>query len=121
MTRELTCIVCPVGCGLTVTQDDAGELHFDGFECRRGPVYAEQEVNDPRRIVTTTVSVRGGRLPRVPVKTARPVPRASLTEAVAELKRVRLTAPVQRGDVVAEDVAGTGIAAVATRTVPVRS
>ena len=46
MKREMTCISCPVGCRLTVTTD-GDEIFVEGNQCKRGAVYAENEVRNP--------------------------------------------------------------------------
>ena len=106
--RELTCIGCPMGCQMRVTME-AGEIRqVEGNTCRRGDVYARKEVTNPTRIVTSTVRVTGGELPVVSVKTASDIPKEKIR---------RVAAPVSIGDVVAENVAGTGVSIVATRNV----
>ena len=64
---ELICITCPVGCTLDVTHDGGAIVEVDGQTCRRGIEYAEQELTDPRRMVTTTVRIRGSLHPLLPV------------------------------------------------------
>ena len=90
--RNLTCIVCPMGCLLTVTEDADG-LHVSGNTCPRGEKYAVQEVTLPTRVITSSVKLTGGALPLCPVKTA---------------------APVRIGQILVDDLAGTGVALVAT-------
>ena len=105
--RELTCIGCPMGCQMRVTME-AGEIRqVEGNTCRRGDVYARKEVTNPTRIVTSTVSV----------KTASDIPKEKIRACVLALKSIRVAAPVSIGDVVAENVAGTGVSIVATRNV----
>lgn len=114
------CIGCPLGCRLEVDEDAAGDIvEVRGFSCRIGREFAVQEHVDPRRLVTTTVAVVGGRWPRQPVKTSAPVPKASVRAVCRALAGVVLSAPVRLGDVVATDVAGTGVDVVATRDMPV--
>ena len=60
MKREMTCISCPVGCRLTVTVD-GDKIFVEGNHCKRGVVYAENEVKNPSRTVTSTVSIEGAR------------------------------------------------------------
>lgn len=47
VTRELTCVVCPAGCKITVTLDDGKITDITGFTCARGKKYAESEVTLP--------------------------------------------------------------------------
>jgi CxxC motif-containing protein len=114
--REFICVACPLGCTLTVRLK-AGELKsVSGNRCRRGVTYAEQEVVDPRRIVTTTVSLEGGRISLLPVKTRAPVPRDSARDVVRAAGAVVVRAPVHCGDTVLADVCGSGVDLVATRS-----
>jgi len=115
-TYAYLCIGCPLGCRLEVDEDSQGEIiEVRGSSCRKGDRYAAQEHTDPRRNLTTTVAVSGGLWPRLPVKTAGDIPKDLLRDACEELRTVRMQAPVKVGDVVVEDLLGTGCAVVATR------
>lgn len=121
MTRTFTylCIGCPLGCRLELDEDDQGQIvEIRGSSCRRGDRYAAQEHTDPRRQVTTTVALSGGRLSRLPVKTDGEIPKDLVLEACRALEGVRVSAPVRIGDVVVEDLLGTGCAVVATSEAP---
>ncbi len=115
--RTLTCIKCPLGCQLSVTVDDAGAVTVTGNTCPRGAAYGEEEVIRPMRTVTGSVRVSGGELPLCSVKTAGDIPKDRIFEVMKEIRSVRLTAPVEIGQTVIEDAAGTGVAVVATRSV----
>lgn len=113
--RVLTCIRCPRGCRVSVGLGAGGSvLAVTGNACPRGDSYARAEVSAPVRTVTTTVPVEGGSQRRVAVKTAREVPRDAVLDVVRALADVRAVAPVEIGDVIARDVAGTGVDVVAT-------
>ena len=101
---ELTCVVCPNGCLLTVWQEN-GETHVEGAACRNGVRYGETELTDPRRVLTTSVAVNGGVLPLVSVRSTAPISRQDLLPAVAALKNLSVDAPVRIGDVIYEDPA----------------
>ncbi len=116
-TRELVCIVCPLGCRLSVAAGAGGRPSVEGASCGRGEEYAVREATDPRRVVPTTVALRGSGLRRLPVKTAAPIPKALIRRCMAELGPVSVDAPVAMGQVVVPDIAGTGVAVVATRSV----
>lgn len=122
MSADVTtylCIGCPLGCRLEVEEDEAGDVvEVRGFSCKRGKEYAIQEHTDPRRVVTTTVAVTDGTLPRIPVRSAGTVPKALVGDACRALRNVKLRAPVRMGDVVLTDVLGTGVDIVATRDMP---
>jgi len=114
-TFSYLCIGCPLGCRLELDEDEAGHIvEIRGSSCRRGDRYAAQEHTDPRRLVTTTVSLDGSRWARLPVKTAGEVPRDLVLDACRALDAVRVSAPVHIGDVIVEDLLGTGCDVVAT-------
>ena len=52
--RELTCINCPMGCRITVTMEGDDIIAVEGNTCKRGFVYACNEVKSPVRTVTTS-------------------------------------------------------------------
>ena len=117
--KELICIGCPLGCNLTVEMDGGQVVSVNGNTCKRGDDYARKELTDPRRIVTSTVPVAGGNLPVVSVKTASDIPKGKIRECLCALKGVTLTAPVQIGDVIVENVADTGVDVIATKSISV--
>ena len=116
-TRELICINCPLGCGLTVTLKDGDVVKVEGNTCPKGESYGKKEVTDPTRIVTSTVRVSGGVLPVVSVKTASDIPKEKIMDCANALKNVKIQAPVSIGDVVVEDVCGTGVSVIATKNI----
>ena len=113
--RELICIGCPMGCPLTVEMNGAEVVSVAGHTCKRGAAYAEKEVTNPTRIVTSTVRVLGGMAEMVSVKTAEDIPKAKIFDCVKALKDITVNAPVHIGDVILADVAGTGVNIVATK------
>ena len=115
--KDFVCIRCPLGCNITI-ETDGGEIkNIAGNTCPRGADYVTKELTDPRRIVTSLVRVQGGGLPVVSVKTAADIPKDKIADCIRALKTVKLSAPVRMGDVVLEDVCGTGVDIVATANV----
>ncbi len=113
--REMVCVSCPMGCAITIELDDNNEvISVTGNTCPRGDKYARQECTHPERMLTSTVKVEGGRLPVVPVKSASPIPKEMLFDAMKEVNKVTLKAPVTFGDVAVKDILGTGIDIVVT-------
>ena len=112
-----TCICCPLGCRIEVALDENGQVsEVSGYTCKRGADYAAQEAVAPERMVTAVLCVSGCLEP-VSVKTQRPVPKAAMKDVLAAVAALRLDAPVAAGDVLIEDVCGTGVAVVATKSV----
>ena len=103
MKRELTCIVCPIGCALTVTDED-GEYKVSGNTCPRGVIYGKNEVTNPTRTLTTTVRVGNREKTLVAVKSDRPIPKDMLFLAMEKVNALRATAPIKIGDVIGADL-----------------
>ncbi len=116
-TEEMVCVMCPLSCRLTVTIEDNGEIIISGNKCPRGIEYGKQEVTEPLRIITSSVLINNGELPLVSVKTTKPVPRRLIGEIMEILKKTVVEAPVKSGDIILENVLGTGADIVATRNV----
>ena len=112
--KELICIVCPQGCHLKV--DEENGCAVTGNSCPRGAEYGRAELTHPTRVVTSTVKCTGGLYPRCPVKTDRAIPKEQMFRVREALEAVTLSAPVAVGDVVVENVCGTGANIVATRS-----
>ena len=116
-TVNLICIGCPLGCPLTVEMEGNEVKSVSGNTCPRGDAYARKELTNPTRIVTSTVRVAGGRLAMVSVKTESDIPKGKIFDCVKALKDVEVQAPVKIGDVIVENVAGTGVNVIATKNV----
>ena len=117
-TEEMICVTCPMGCTLQVTHENETLLDIDGNTCRRGIEYVKSELTDPRRMVATTVRVKGGLHPLVPVYTAEPFPKPKIFELLDALREVEVEAPVAIEQAVLPDALGTGIDVVASRDMP---
>ena len=115
--RELICIGCPMGCPIVVEMEDGKVLSVAGNTCPRGESYARKEVTNPTRIVTTTVRVDGGKVPMINVKTEQDIPKDKIFECIAALRGVTMKAPIHIGDIILENVAGTGVNIVAAGNV----
>ena len=115
-TRELICIGCPLGCPLTVRLDGE-QMEISGNTCKRGEDYARKEVQNPTRIVTSTVRVTGGDVEMVSVKTKEDIPKGKIFACMDEIHRASAKAPVHIGGVIIPNCAGTGIPVIATKEI----
>ena len=114
---ELICIGCPMGCMLTVETADDGTMTVSGNTCMKGEIYAKKELTNPTRIVTSSVKVTGGIHPVVSVKTEADIPKGMIFKCMEEIEKVTVSAPVAIGDVIIENVAGTGVNIIATKNI----
>lgn len=114
-TKNLTCIVCPLGCSITAQMDGKKIVSITGNSCPRGESYARVELTDPRRTLTTTMRVKGGGL--VSVKSKDTLPKDGLFECMAVIDAAEVSAPIEIGDVLIKDILGLGVDIVATSRV----
>ena len=118
-SSELICICCPVGCLIHAEKKEDDSLEITGNSCPKGETYARNEMTAPVRTVTTMIKVKGGSGKVVPVKTAREIPKEKIFACMEEIKRMQIKAPVKVGDVLIPNVAGTGIAVIATGNIQI--
>ena len=114
MERKLTCIICPLGCELTVQTEAEKVTSVTGNTCPRGKVYAENECTNPQRTVTSTVKCEDGSL--VSVKTDKTIPKEKMAECMMLINKAVAKLPVAVGDVIIEDVFGCNIVATQNRS-----
>lgn len=113
--RIIRCIVCPTGCEIKAMQDKDKQITFEGYTCKRGLEYAQQEFYEPKRILTTTIRVENGFLPLVPVRTDQPILRDKLNEAMKVIAEIKVKAPVKMGQVLIKNILGTDVNIIASR------
>ena len=113
MTKELICIVCPRGCHLEIDVDN--NYKVSGNLCPRGAEYGVKELTSPTRVVTSTVRIKGGIHNRLPVKTNGAIPKDLNFQCMKLLDDIEVSSPIKVGDVIIENVLGTGIDLIATR------
>ncbi len=116
--KEMICILCPLGCKMQVSEkaDQPGELSVRGVQCKKGKEYANEEFKNPTRTLTSTVVIHNTPLPRLPVRTSKPLPKGMVYEAMKEINKVELEGPVRMGDVIISGLLGTDIDVVASRS-----
>ena len=85
--------MCPMGCEMTVTLENGKFAGVTGNSCPRGAKYAETEVTDPRRMLTTTVRIKDGLLPLLPVVSADVLPKGKVADCASYLRNVIVEAP----------------------------
>ncbi|MGE5557555.1 MAG: DUF1667 domain-containing protein [Bacillota bacterium] len=112
---EFTCTVCPKGCRLKTVKNEK-DVVVTGQSCPRGLAFGTTEATDPRRTLTSTVKIINGRLPRLPVRSAKPIPKPLIIPALRLLNELEVSAPVQIGAVIVKNILETGIDIIATRS-----
>lgn len=115
MTKEYVCIVCPNSCRLTVTEEN-GEISVTGNACKRGHDHGISEFTHPKRMITSSVAVNGGILPRLSVVSTDEVPKDQLNDCLKDIYKVVVKAPIKCGDTIISNIQNTGVDIVASRS-----
>lgn len=115
MSKNLICIECPKSCNLIADMENCRVIKVSGNQCAVGEKYAIAEIENPMRVLTSTVLGEGLSLKMIPVRTDRPMPKAKLLEAMAEIKKIRIDKPVKAGDIIINDFLGLGVNLIAAR------
>ena len=111
---NLICITCPKGCHLTV--DEENDYKVTGNACPRGAEYGRNEMLHPVRVITSTVKIEGADIARLPVKTDRPLPKEKMFACMDLINGLSVQSPVRVGQVLAENILGTDVNIVATKS-----
>lgn len=110
--KEMTCIICPNGCVLRVSEGEKGYA-VEGARCKRGEAFALDEMSCPMRSLTTTVATVFEDMPRLSVKTSGEIPKDKLFEAMARINRVLVKHRARAGEVLLSGLFGAEVVATA--------
>lgn len=113
---NLICISCPRGCHLSVEKENDGYV-VSGNSCKRGEIYAINEMTNPLRTLTTTVPINSRKASRLPVMTSMPIPKGRQVEVMKYLGGINVDAPVHMGDVIVENVLDLNSDIIASKTI----
>ena len=117
MKKEMICIGCPMGCYLTVDHDGKTIRDVSGNRCKVGLEYAEKEISNPERTLTTTVKVKNGNLPLVSVRTNKPIAKNKIFDVMNLLAKIEVETPIKIGDPIVRNVFDTDVNIVATKNI----
>ena len=115
--KEITCIVCPIGCRILVKTDGTNFELIEGNKCKQGIDYARSEALDPRRVLTSSVKVEKGEWPLVSAKTTKPVSKNKIPIVLKQIKNTKAEAPIKLGQILIRNVAGTKTDVIATKPI----
>lgn len=112
--KEITCIVCPIGCKMTVERK--GDKYIVSVnQCKRGEDYAIEELTHPTRMLTGTVGIVNALHQRLPVHSSAALPKELLFEAMKIIRTCKVEAPVRCGQLIIKNILETGIDICASR------
>ena len=116
MIKELICTNCPMGCPLSVEYENGKILSIRGNTCKNGITFGTNEVLCPKRTITSIVRVQNRSL-MLSVKSEAELPKEKIFDYMQIINKAVAKAPVKVGDVIIENIGGTGINIVATKSI----
>ncbi len=116
--KKIRCIACPEGCKIDVLYNLSKSAieSMEGHRCKRGIKFTEQEIKNPVRILTTTISIRSNKKNRLPVRSSAPAPKEKIRQMVLEAKKIKVVPPISMGDILARNFLDTGVDLIASET-----
>jgi len=112
----LTCIVCPRSCRLQIEEEN-GTFTVTGNSCKRGIAFAQSEMTDPKRTISSTVATVFPDVPVLPVRVSAEIPKSRIFDVMREINQTVVKAPLSRGDTVIKNVLGLGADVIATSSI----
>ena len=113
MVRNITCIICPKGCDISVEMID--EVYkITGNKCIRGKEYALNEMVNPKRSLCSTVKTIYKEFPRLSVRTDKEIDIINIFPVMKEINKVEINHPVHSGEIVVSNILNTGVNIIAT-------
>ena len=112
--KEVVCVVCPIGCMVSVDYKGNEVIQIIGNKCKKGVDFIKEEAIDPKRILTTTLSINSINFRRIPVRSNKPVSRDKILNIIREIKKIKVKPAIKMGDVIAKNFMDTGIDIVAS-------
>lgn len=116
----MKCCSCSKGCELHIQRDGQHQLIVTGGACHRGEAYAMKMLEQSKNqgdfsVYRGHVSVRNGFMSHLMVVSDREIPKEAFSEIDNRLKAMKLEAPVDKGQVVYENLEKSEIRLIALR------
>ncbi len=116
MTKEITCILCPLSCTMKVKEEN-NKIIISENACKMGELYAIQEIKNPIRILTTTVFVDDGEQILLPVRSEKGIHKGLILNCIKKLSKIRVKAPIKQKDIIYKNILETGVNIIASRDI----
>lgn len=92
--------MCPLGCELEIE----GDIVL-GNECTLGEKYAIEELKNPVRVLTTTVTTDCDEM--LPVHSDKPIPKKLIFLCMGQIAEVKVKLPIKKGQVIVKNILNT--------------
>lgn len=109
--KEYICIVCPKGCLLQVDKNNK----VTGYKCLKGLDYVNNELLNPKRILTTTIKTNNDDIPRLPVKTNNPIDKDLIFDVKKIINETTINKSYKTGDIIISNILNLNVDIIATK------
>ncbi len=116
MKKELICITCPLSCHLSIELKEDTIQSITGNTCPRGVKYAESEMLNPTRMITSTVIIEDSIYKRIPVISSCEIPKNKIFEVMKEINKIKVKAPIKINEILIKNVCGLEANIIASRS-----
>lgn len=113
---EKQCKVCPVGCKLTIYMSNEDYI-VEGNRCPRGRDFAIKDMESPSRVITSKVKLHNSQMGHLPVKSDGIIPSNLISLAMDLIQVAEANAPIEKNQIIIEDILNTGVNIIASRKV----
>ncbi|NLO09130.1 MAG: DUF1667 domain-containing protein [Clostridiales bacterium] len=114
--REMICIDCPNSCQMIINENGS-ELIVSGNLCKRGEIFAINELRNPTRTISSIVKTIFPGIPVLPVRVSNEIPKGKIFDVMKEINKVVIREAVTIGDVIIENVLGLNADIIATSSI----
>jgi CxxC motif-containing protein len=113
---EIICIICPNSCRLSVYKDEKGEIQVLNALCKRGIEYGKQEFLFPKRLLITTMQIKNGTLPVIPVRSDVELPKDKIMDAIKVVNDTVINAPIKVGEILIDNILDLDVNVISSRS-----
>ena len=112
----MICKICNLSCDLKV-EKNINTLVVTGNKCGRGYDYAKSQFENGETLLTARCILLNGSMGRLPVISTKPFPAYLIDQAISIIRETQVSAPVEKGAIIIENLLHTGINIISQRRV----
>jgi CxxC motif-containing protein len=100
-----------------IINENGSELIVSGNLCKRGEIFAINELRNPTRTISSIVKTIFPGIPVLPVRVSNEIPKGKIFDVMKEINKVVIREAVTIGDVIIENVLGLNADIIATSSI----
>jgi len=105
-----------MGCELKVNEYE-GNISVEGNLCKKGAAYGKEEFVKEKRVLTFKIPIKKGDFDKIHVKTSGEISKELWENVYKLVYSLEIQAPIEFGEIIVENILGTGINLVSERKI----